>query len=359
MFWRRQKQARGALVSRDSFLETVTPVWSVKDSELKLVENGFEWLPGNHTVRVFVHEDARKLSDPPGVRITVATDYRRWVPVRDRQFVKLAGLSANLCCSTYSWVYPPGDIADEFFAGRPTDLDLFASAYITEPTSRWLPTFFAQMALMQPINAEIQSAMGGLVFGDAQPALARRPKVTNINEILNAVRDVIAPEGQKPSAWLKSGEFEDFIDTYARSDRCVGAVTDYGMVFETPFGSESAAVMFRTDVQHPQLGQGLLIATLIDAQQIPHNTFDEAATLNFLESRFWTDIPQLGCWHPHGERHNLAHSIFIPNAMYVPNLVAHFAHWALDRVEWVLSQRFPKIRSLPMSDIMERRLKKS
>jgi hypothetical protein len=359
MFWRLQKQPRGALVSRDSFLETVTRVWRVKDSEIKLVENGFEWLPGNHTVRVFVHEDARKLSDPPAVRITVSTDYRRWVPVRDRQFVELAGYSANMCCSTYSWVYPPRDIADEFFAGHSTDLDLFASVYITEATSRWLPTLFAHMALLQPINAEIQAGMGGFVFGDAEPALARRPKVTNVNEILNAVRDAIAPQGQKPSAWLDSGEFEDFVETYARSERCVGAVTDYGMILETPFGSASAGIMFRTDIQHPQLGQGLLIATVIDARQIPHNVFDEAATLNFLESRFWTDVPQLGCWHPHGERHNLTHSIFIPNAMFAPHLVAHFAHWALDRVEWVLGKRFPKMPSLPMSDILEKRLKES
>lgn len=270
MFWRRQKKPRGALVSRDSFLETVAPVWRVKESEIKPVENGFEWLPGNHIVRVFVHEDARKLNDPPAVRITVSTDYRRWVPVRDRQFVELAGHSASLCCSTYSWVYPPRDIAEEFFAGRSTDLDLFASAYVTEATSRWLPTFFAHMALMQPINAEIQSGMGSFVFGDAEPALARRPKVTNINEILNAVRDVIAPEGQKPSAWLNSCEFEDFVDTYARSDRCVGALTDYGMVLETPFGSDSAGILFRTDIQHPQLGQGLLIATVIDAGLVPN-----------------------------------------------------------------------------------------
>lgn len=248
MFWRRQKQPRGALVTRDSFLETVAPIWRTKDSEIKLVDDGFEWLPGNHTVRVFVHEDARKLSDPPAVRITVSTDYRRWVPVRDRSFVELAGLSAGICCTMYSWVYPPTAITEQFCGGQPTNLDLFASTYVTEVTCDWLPTHFAGWALLQPASAEIHSEIGSFQFGGAEPALARRPKATTYSGILNMVRDVMVPEGRRPSAWLKSEEFDSFVDTYAQHEHCVGWLTDFGMSLETPFGSDTAVIQFRTDV---------------------------------------------------------------------------------------------------------------
>lgn len=355
MFWRRNKRPKDSL--RDSFLETVTPLWNIQPSELKLVENGFEWLPGSHLVRVFVHEDARKLVEPPPLRISISTAYRRCVPVRDRKFVELAGYSANLSCPTYSWVYPPVELED-ILGGHPTDLELFASVYVDESTSGWLPRFFARMSIMQPVNAEIQSEMDGVIFGGAQPAFSSGSKVPVTNAILGVARDVLVPEGKKPNHWIGSDEFEVFVDVVAGQDNCLAYATKEGMVLATPFGEEKASIYFWTH-QHHQLGNGLLIGTKIPMGQVKNDVFDLAAALNFLESRFWTDIPQLGCWHPHSEEKSLAHTVFVPNALFMPNLVGYLAHWALQRVEWLQRTRFPELPKLTIDEILENESKGS
>lgn len=357
MFWRRKKSLTDTS-PRDWFLEVAAPIWDAQDSEFVLIEDGFEWLPGSHTVRVHVHPDARKLHDAPGLRIAINTDYRRSVPVDSEQFVRLTGVSAALCCPTYSWVYPPAEVAKEFYGSHPTDMHLFASAYIDEHTKEWLPAFLARMSIMQPINAEIHSDMPSDIFCGAQPHFAGGSKAKTINGVLNAVRDVFVPAGKSPSKWAGSDEFEAFVNTYGRSELCVGYCTPDGMALETPFGSDSAFIFFKTDENHHQLGHGLLVATLIGAGQIDHRSFSEAAGLNFLESRLWTDIPQSGCWHPQGEAEDLAHSFFVPNSLFMPNLVGYLAHWALERVQWMRSKRLPDMPDLTMSEILEDRLKR-
>jgi hypothetical protein len=352
MFWRRKKQPTYTNAGRDSFLETVTPIWNIQESEIKLVENGFEWLPGNHLVRVFVHEDARKLREPPGLRITVSTDYRRWVPVKDSRFIKLAGYAATSCCPTYSWVYPTGELMDAF-SGIPSDLELFSAVYVDEATKNWLPEFFACMAIMQPINAEIQSGMDSFMFGDAQPAFAKGQKAAVTNDILNLAHEMIAPQGKEASAWANSDEFPDFVYAYAGHESCVALAIEEGMILMTPFGTEATTINFWTHVPHPQLGNGLLVATVLP--ELPGvNALDFAASLNFLESRQWTDIPQLGGWHPHAQTNRVAHSVFVPNAMFRGNLVGHLAHWALQRVEWIKRTRFKDLRDHSIYEILKR-----
>ena len=47
---------------RDRAIQEIARAWSAKDSELSLNENGFDWLPGSHTVRVHTSHDER---EPP------------------------------------------------------------------------------------------------------------------------------------------------------------------------------------------------------------------------------------------------------------------------------------------------------
>ena len=237
-------------------------------------------------------------------------------------------------------------------------MQLFSSAYVDEAIVGWLSEFLAQMAIMQPINAEIQSAKAPEIFGGGQPAFAGGSKRSNLGEILNVAEAIFVPEGKKESNWIGSDEFENFAERRAKNDVCFGFGDKKGMTLETPFGADSALINFKTDQQHPQLGNGLLVTTQIRSSQSFKDVCVEAAGLNFLESRIWTDFPQLGCWHPQetsNKEANWAHSCFIPNALFRPGLVENFAYWAIARIQWVRRTRFPELKDLTMAEILNKR----
>jgi hypothetical protein len=211
---------------------------------------------------------------------------------------------------------------------------------------------------MQPINAENLSTVALETFGGGEPAYACGEKKDRISAMLFAAETVLAQEGQEDSRWIGSEEFRQFADEYGWSNSCLGAGTDKAMTLKTPFGADVAFIRFRTDQQHPQFGSGLLVTTHIRS----HQTFDEAcaetAGLNFFESRSWTDFPQLGCWNPYKTAENEAdwvHGCFIPNALFLPGLVAHLAVWSLERVRWVRRTRFPELEDKTMLEIISSR----
>ena len=84
----------------------------------------------------------------------------------------MVGIMSRIICPTYSLVYPPDEIARTELAGITPAISLFASAYFDVELAPWLPGFVAQMALMQPINAEIQSAISSDTFLGAIPDVA-------------------------------------------------------------------------------------------------------------------------------------------------------------------------------------------
>ena len=110
---------------------------------------------------------------------------------------------------------------------------------------------------------------------------------------------------------------------------------------------------------HPQLYHGLLITLRLPFEFPLDRATDETAYLNFLEAMGWTNVPQFGCWHPEriGEdRAWLAHTTFVPNALYQPGIVLAFAQWSAVRAGWVRQQRFPELTNLTMAEILEARL---
>ena len=176
--------------------------------------------------------------------------------------------------------------------------------------------------------------------------------------MLFVAQDVLVPEGQKDSKWIGSEEFRQFADWYAGSEVCFGFDEDKGMSLETQFGDDSALISFRTDQKHEQLGSGLLITTLIGSSQSFDEACVETARLNFLEAKMWTDFPQLGCWHPHAtteKEADWAHSCFIPNALFVPGLIAYLVLWSLERVKWARQKRFPGLEDKTMAEIISSR----
>jgi hypothetical protein len=180
-----------------------------------------------------------------------------------------------------------------------------------------------------------------------------------LDGILEVIAQVFAPLGEKPSRWAATGEFEEFAEKWGKSDLCFGFGDSSEMTLETPFGSHSALIRFRTAEKHPQLGHGLL-STL----QLPYSAdrliiAREAAALNLFEFLSWTSFPQLGCWHSnqnHGQGAGLAFSLFLPNALYRPGLATQIAFWFLRRARWIREQGFPDTKDVNMLEILKRPL---
>jgi hypothetical protein len=225
----------------------------------------------------------------------------RDVPIQNEAFCRLMGATAQFDTSTYSLVYPPNEIWKKYGGGESANLSLFSSAYISEETASWLPRFVAQMAIMQPINAEIRSAQWPEIFGSGTPAYAKGQKAPANDDILEVANVVYQPAGSRPSRWIGSDEFGRFATEYGRSDNCFGNGDPEGLTLETPFGSNSALIRLRTGDAHPQLKNGLLITV-----QIP---FWSTLTglLPYLQHSFWF-LPNVAACHAMAnllaERHN-------------------------------------------------------
>jgi hypothetical protein len=217
VFWRKKNSRADKNSVRQSALDEIIQTWSVDASDVTPTEYGFDWLPGSHLVHVRIHEDERERDGPVRFRITIATDYLRSVPVHDKEFVRQTNEVSSVFFPTYSLVYPPSEVVDKYFDGRRADATLFSSAYVYDDTVKWLSGFLARMSIMQPISAEILSR-GVELVGSGSPALAGPSLREAVNGVLNIHVDFLIPEGEKPSKWIGSGEFEAFIEQYGRSD---------------------------------------------------------------------------------------------------------------------------------------------
>jgi hypothetical protein len=337
-------------------LNKIASIWQVDDAAIEWVERGFDWRPGSHLVRV------RALpNEKPGTqdrwRVSVETDFLASVSIKDAKFINLVA-SSSWMTSTYSIQYPPTKILKkwEYSDSDETKLSLFSSVYVSPEMVQWLPQFFARAALIQVTNAEIQSVALSEVLG-GKPDFLPSGRNNSPDDMLKVVNEVYAPKGKNRSRWHDTEEFVKFAETYGRSDECFGIGDKSGLNLETPFGDYSALIRLRSEVEHPQLGSGLLVTV-----QIPFTAEEistEVAWLNFLEARSWTDFPQLGCWQNnlHDEEANkgLVHVSFVPNAFYADGLATNFAHWSVARARWLRQTRWPNLEDKPMIEILKNR----
>lgn len=358
----------------ESALEQILDVWQVDTKDLRgRGPRGFDWLPGSHLVSVravpFDASDPSYLmmqgiggADPRenGVRVSVSTRLLADFPINNSKAVKFLDVMTPMLSSTYSLVYPPQVLLDtENEPEGSFDLELFSSIYIDNNLVGWLPKFFAQATIMQPIDAELRADKLPELMGGGQPAFEDGSKSEKVDGIFEVADQIFVPAGAKPSKWQGSDEFAEFAEVFGKSEDCIANGDPKGLTAEVPFGNESALLQCWTNQAHPQLGNGLLITL-----QIPHNLADQSdggvAVLNFFEARGWTEVPNLGCWHSRdtGSARGTvsAHSTFIPNALYRPGLVQNFMLWEIARARWVRSVFFPEMQDRLMSEIYSERL---
>jgi hypothetical protein len=327
-------------------------------------EEGFDWWPGDFRVRV----RAERSKAVDSVRLVIRTDFLKEVPVADEQFISVVDALAHLT-STYALVYPPAPFWEQYKnsgfdpLGLGPRLGFSCSAYVSSDSVSWLSDFLAQTCVMQPINAQIQSAVIQEGAGGV-PDMSRPDTLKNIDFdlALQVAAMLYAPEGAKPSAWAGTGEFEGFADKCATSGSCLRFGSATGLTIETPFGDHSALIRLETEPKHPQLGHGLLANLRLPYSSDNLSTAKDAAMLNLRESAGWTDFPLLGCWHSNKVRdddHELAFSLFIPNALYQPGLATHVALWFLERARWARETLYPEAPNKTMVEIWKSRFAKS
>jgi hypothetical protein len=224
-----------------------------------------------------------------------------------------------------------------------------------------LPRFFARAALLQAIDAEFYSHQWAKELG-GEPAFIGSGRASAYDDILNVARDFFGPEGAQPSRWRDVDEFSAFAKQFGNSDACWANADADGMALEAPFGNDSVLIRLRSHLPHAQLGNGLSVTLELPTISSVEEAVSGAAHLNFWEAKFWTDIPLLGCWHVvvmRGDEARVAHTSFIPNALYTEGIASNLALWSIARARAVRREWFPKLEDKTMSEILRERIRAS
>jgi hypothetical protein len=285
------------------------------------------------------------------------------VPVAERHFKLLSPTVSRYLAPTYAWAYAPEEAWRREGSEAKPKLWFVSCAYLEERNADWVPTFLADMSIMQPINAQIQADFLADMLKGGAPDGSRPEHLANsaLHGILSLAEQVYVPFGKEECRWIGTGEFVGFAEKYALNDNCFGFGSETGLTVETPFGSVSALIRLRTDEKHPALGNGLLATLQMPFFGQDSEIASECAWLNFLESVSWTNVPVFGCWHPHeyGPEEgqvDLAFTSFVPNAHYRLGLATHVALWMISRAWWLRQTRWPDLEDKTMMEIMQGRV---
>jgi hypothetical protein len=344
-------------MTRSELLEAIASIWKPDKARTRWRDDGFDWTPGSHLVRVrVVPPPAKNPGQPERWGLSAQTEFLNSPPIDHPRFTHRLAVLAPYTTSMYALVYPPHSMWKKYSDGEPPVLRLFSSVYVGDDALEWLPRLLCQVALLQAVNAELQSEHLAREVG-GKPAFIGSARALAHDEVLDTARDFYVREGAEPSRWSNVSEFAEFAEQYAQGDACFGFSDETGMMLETPFGHDTALIRFRFDEPHPQLGNGLLVTMQLPFISSKDGPIAEAAYLNFLEAKFWTDVPQLGCWHTDARGKAVAHSCFVPNALYVEGLAANLALYSLDRVRWVRKTQWPKLNDKPMGEIIDERMR--
>jgi hypothetical protein len=339
-------------------VERIAAVWQVDAARRVDVDGGFDWWPAQHRVSVR-HTKANAEEHGEAWRVSVTTEFLTGANVASAECRKTLVMLGSMA-PTYAWIFVPPDVNREYEIPIDGNVELRSSVTLRADTNDWLPEFLARVAILQPIHAQrMATSVAELVGGRSHvsgPGNAAPDAF--VDDILGVDAAVFGPEGQAPSRWLECAEFAAVAETYGRSDTCWGNGDRSALALETPYGRASSRIRLHTDIVHPWLGNGLLSTVELPFTAAPDAIVDECAWLNFFESRFWTDFPQLGSWHPrehpNGESRS-ASAWFLPNALFAPGIATNAALWAVARARWVRQTLHPDLKDLPMNEILRER----
>jgi hypothetical protein len=179
-----------------------------------------------------------------------------------------------------------------------------------------------------------------------------------MDDMLNVAQAIYGPSGEEDCRWVGLKEFEEIAERFGQGDLCFGFGDEGGLTLETPIGETSALIRLRTDVPHPAMGNGLLASLQFPFVRNEADVVNDCLWLNFFESIQWTNVPQFGSWHPRevGDgQFSVAHSFFIPNALFAPGLATNVALWQFGRARWAKNTFWGHLEDLTMMEVMNKR----
>lgn len=346
-------------------LEQIAALWSTNRTAVNWRNEGsaehakFIWQPADFVLQASANRHPS--GSDHGTRVRIDTNFISGVDTCNPDLIETIASVAHFYSSTFAWVSLPEDLRETFVDKGTGDFDftrmwMTSTAYIREDTAGWLPAFMARMAILQPISAEINvGAVTHVLHARADASINESNATESLRDLLE---DVFIREGQGPSKWIGTDEFDRFIDTWGRSDHCFGFGDPKGLSLETPFGHNSALIRLLTDQPHPLLGNGLLVTLQLPFRDSALAISKLCIEMNYMEASMWTGFPLLGSWHACevGESSAAAFSMFVPNALYEPLIATNVAIWMLHRARWVRTTFFENLVDLTMSEILKGRI---
>jgi hypothetical protein len=341
-------------------LDEIRAIWKVKASQCEDIDDGFHWWPGHHKVTVRCTSSSNAQS-PDTWRLSVRTEYLKGVNLGDPESpVQAFGLGAF--APTYGWAFTPPDVSKEFKIPGDGAVYFYSATYVRAATANWLPRLFAQLSIMQAIDAQRSAdSFGEMLKGTANKSGARFASgLSDVDPILYVAAEVLAPAGKEASRWTGAGEFDAIVEQLGRSDATLATRATGGVSLQTPFGADTALLSLRHDIPHPALGSGLLGTIRLPVMQSQTDSAQACMWLNHLASTSWTDAPIHGTWHPQATsqgRYCPAYGAFIPNALYSEGLATNLALWNLSLTRWARQAVWPQLTDRPMQDILAARVR--
>jgi hypothetical protein len=185
-------------------LHQIAEVWQVGKDRSEWSEDGFDWWPGDFRVSVRAQTDGKQ-RDPETWRLLVKTDLLKDVPVAERHFKLLSPTVSRYLAPTYAWAYAPEEAWRREGSEAKPKLWFVSCAYLDERNADWVPTFLADMSIMQPINAQIQADFLADMLNGGAPDGSRPEHLAHagLHGILSLAEQVYVPFGKEgvPLDW--------------------------------------------------------------------------------------------------------------------------------------------------------------
>ncbi len=258
-------------------LEKIYNAWQIDDDRITWQEDGFDWWPGHFRQSLRVSEATNDQLGMPTYKITATTDFVKNTQASPAVVLRMIDALGKLA-PCYSIRIAPSELDGK--------ITLISTAYLHKENAAWLPRFFSQIALLQPIDAQgLAAHVAPELEGDADASSPEADgELRDLDEILGVAAEIYAPIGQEANRWVGTGEFEQLAEAWGNTPTCFGSGDATGLTLETPFGTDTALIRLITDQPHPRLGNGLL-ATL----QLPwfaniNEVLDGVDRFNFSES---------------------------------------------------------------------------
>jgi hypothetical protein len=233
---------------------------------------------------------------------------------------------------------------------------LCSSVVLHNQNADWIVRHFSALAIIQPIDAQIRARLWAEMLGGT-PSESGHPGSGVRNEhddMLNIIKDIYRPHGEKPSRWVTSNEFEQVSPLLVKGGSFSTGGRS-GLSAEVSFGNDSALITANGDAPHPQLGNGLLLLLHLPLTLSPAIAARLAVELNSADANAAGHL--LGAWCSAEMRGGSipVFASFIPNSLYRPGLLFNMILSLGVKARWARNEIAPYMEDDDLESVLRRR----